>query len=360
MHLHTGLSGKVPRYAVERARYTSFLAAGRRHGADSRARETYCRIANFASRLNRSGVQMPQEGWFRRKSLIGHNTVTAQANPVPEGVATKCARCSQILFTKDFEKNLKVCTHCGFHHKLTAEERISYTVEAGSFSPLYDGLRSLDPLHFPDYAAKIKKGSEATGLLDGFRIGTAIIERVPVMLGVTDFLFIGGTMGSVAGEKVVRAMEESIRRRLPLVIFVVSGGARMQEGLVSLMQMATTSAAAARLSAERLPFLIILSDPTTGGVLASYATLGDILIAEPGAMIGLAGARVSAQASGGKAPDDYQTAEWQLKHGHIDQIVPRKDLPKSISTLLRLLGSDRLPDIPSEEETPALTGGQNG
>ena len=292
---------------------------------------------------------MPQDGWFRRKSLFGHTPTGSQASSVPEGVATKCARCGQILFTKDFEKNLKVCPHCGFHHKLSAEERINFTVEPNTFVPFFDEIASLDPLHFPEYQAKLKKGIAQTGLLDGFRVGTAVIERVPVVLGVTEFtLFMGGSMGSVAGEKIVRAIDLAIERRLPVVFFTVSGGARMQEGLLSLMQMAKTSAAIARLAKEKLPFLVVLTDPTIGGVLASYASLGDILIAEPEAKMGLAGARVSAQASTQKAPEGYQSAEWQLKHGHIDQVVARKDLPTTISTLLSLLNCRRLPDDPAD------------
>jgi len=292
---------------------------------------------------------MPQEGWFRRKSLFGHSPAGSQASPVPEGVATKCARCSQILFTKDFEKNLKVCPHCGFHHKVSAEERIQYTVEPNSFVPLFDDLRSLDPLNFPEYQAKLKKGIAATGLQDGFRVGTAVIERVPVVLGVTEFtLFMGGSMGAVAGEKIVRAMDVAIERRLPVVFFTVSGGARMQEGLLSLMQMAKTSAAAARLAHEKLPFIVVMTDPTIGGVLASYASLGDILIAEPEAKMGLAGSRVAAQASNQKAPEGYQSAEWQLEHGHIDQVVARKDLPSTIATLLSLLNCRQLEGVTNE------------
>lgn len=284
---------------------------------------------------------MPPEGWFRRKSKVTQTTAAANAAAVPEGVATKCAKCGQILFTREFEKNLKVCPHCDHHHRLTAEERIAYTLDEGSFAPLHDHLTSTDPLEFPEYRQKLDKLSASTGLNDGIVIGTARIQDIPVVAGVSDFRFIMASMGSVAGEKIVRAIEEAIARRLPVVLFTVSGGARMHEGLLSLMQMAKTSAAVARLAAAGLPYIVVMSDPTLAGVLASYASLGDILIAEPGAMIGLAGARVTANASVQKPPADYQTAEWQLKHGHIDQVVARRDLPETLGALLRLLGCPR-------------------
>lgn len=283
---------------------------------------------------------MPPEGWFRRKSKFPQAPATQSAAQVPEGVAIKCARCGQILFTKDFEKNLKVCPHCGFHHKMTAWERIEATVDEGSWSELAAGLRSTDPLGFKDYAAKLEKGVATTGLADGVVIGTAAIGGVPIILGVADFGFMGGSMGSVAGEKIVRAMEEGIARRLPVVLFATSGGARMQEGLLSLMQMAKTSAACARLSEAGLPYIVVMTDPTMAGVLAAYASLGDVLLAEPQSTIGFAGARVVAQAGAQKPPADYQTAEWQLAHGQIDQIVARRDLPQKLTRLLRLLTND--------------------
>ena len=283
---------------------------------------------------------MPPDGWFRRKPKFPQAPATEGAAAVPEGVATKCARCGQILFTKDFEKNLKVCPHCGFHHKLTAAERVAYTVDEGSWEPLYEGLRSSDPLHFPDYPAKLAKAVKTTGEQDSFHVGRATVGGVPLVLGVCDFHFMAGSMGSVHGEKVVRAMEEGVAHRLPVVLFTATGGgARMHEGLLSLMQMAKTSAAAARLAAARLPYVVVMTDMTMAGVLASYASLGDIILAEPGATIGFAGARVVAQATHQKPPDDYQTAEWQLAHGQIDQVVARRDLPGTLTTLLGLLGT---------------------
>ncbi len=303
---------------------------------------------------------MPPDGWFRKKPKFPHLPAAHNAAQVPDGVATKCARCGEILFTKDFEKNLKVCTHCGFHHKLTAQERVAYTVDEDTWQEFAQDLRSTDSLHFKDYAAKLDKLAESTGLTDGVLVGTAAVGGVPVVLGVTDFRFIGGSMGSVAGEKFVRATEEAVTRRLPLVFFVTSGGARMQEGLLSLMQMAKTSAACARLAEAKLPYLVVMTDPTMAGVLASYASLGDIHLAEPGATIGFAGQRVVAQAGVQKPPSDYQTAEWQMAHGHIDQVVARRDLPQTIASLLRLLTAALLVGGLPLALNGAMTSSRNG
>ena len=304
---------------------------------------------------------MPPDGWFRRRSKFPPAPAAESAAAVPEGVATKCAHCHQILFTKDFEKNLKVCPQCGFHHKLTAAERIAYTVDEGSWQALFENLRATDPLCFPEYEAKLARAVAATGAQDSFQAGLAQINGLPLVLGVADFYFMAGSMGSVHGEKVARALEEGVARRLPVVIFTATGGgARMHEGLLSLMQMAKTSAAAARLAAAHLPYIVVMTDATMAGVLASYASLGDILLAEPGASIGFAGARVSAQASTQKPPADYQTAEWQLAHGQIDQVVPRRDLPATLAGLLTLMGcrreenlvlpvADVLPEQPQRE-----------
>lgn len=299
---------------------------------------------------------MPPDGWFRRKSKFAPAPAAESAAQVPDGVATKCARCGEILFTKDFEKNLKVCTVCGFHHKLTAPERIACTADEGSWRELFADLRSTNPLPFEDYEAKLAKAVAATQGNDSFRVGLAEISGTPVVLGVADFHFMAGSMGSVHGEKVARAMEEGVARRLPVVIFTATGGgARMQEGLLSLMQMAKTAAAAARLAEARLPYLVVLTDSTMAGVLASYASLGDVHLAEPGATIGFAGARVVAQATVQKPPEDYQTAEWQLAHGHIDAVVARRDLPQTLATLLTLLAG-RPALTPVHAPAPARNG----
>lgn len=299
---------------------------------------------------------MPPDGWFRRKSKFAPAPAAEAAAQVPEGVATKCVRCGEILFTKDFEKNLKVCPACGFHHKLTAAERVAYTVDEGSWRELFADLASTNPLPFQDYESKLAKAVGATGGNDSFRAGLARIAQIPLVLGVADFHFMAGSMGSVHGEKVARAMEEGVSRRLPVVIFTATGGgARMQEGLLSLMQMAKTAAAAARLAEAKLPYLVVLTDSTMAGVLASYASLGDVHLAEPGATIGFAGARVVAQATVQKPPEDYQTAEWQLAHGHIDAVIPRRDLPQTLATLLTLLAG-RPADVPTHAPSPGRNG----
>ncbi len=298
---------------------------------------------------------MPPDGWFRRKSKFAPAPAAESAALVPDGVATKCARCGEIIFTKDFEKNFKVCPVCGFHHKLTAWERVDYTADEGTWSELFAGLRSCDPLGFKDYPAKLDKSAAATGLGDGLVVGLARVLGVPLILGAADFRFMGGSMGSVAGEKVARAMEEGAARRLPVVLFTASGGARMQEGLLALMQMAKTAAAAARLAEAGLPYVVVMTDATMAGVLASYASLGDIHLAEPGATIGFAGARVVAQATTQKPPEDYQTAEWQLAHGHIDAVVARRDLPQMLATLISMLTDRASP--PADPPVLALSGG---
>ena len=303
---------------------------------------------------------MPPDGWTRLRSKFAPHPAAQSAAQVPDGVATKCAKCGEILFTKDFEKNLKVCPVCGFHHKLTAGERIAFTADEGSWTELFADICSTNPLPFPDYEAKLAKAVGATGTNDSFRVGLARIGGIPVVLGVADFHFMAGSMGSVHGEKVARAMEEGIARRLPVVIFTATGGgARMQEGLLSLMQMAKTAAAAARLSEAKLPYLVVMTDSTMAGVLASYASLGDIHLAEPGALIGFAGARVVAQATVQKPPEDYQTAEWQMAHGHIDSVVARRDLPQTLVSLLALLGGGALAAFPVHASTYSQSS-QNG
>jgi acetyl-CoA carboxylase carboxyl transferase subunit beta len=301
---------------------------------------------------------MASEGWFRKRSKFTQAHASANAAKVPEGVAIKCLGCGQILFTSELEKNLKVCPSCGHHHRMAADERIAATVDEGSFVALYEDLVSVDPLRFPDYPAKLEKGVAATGKNDGTVIGTAAISRIPVVLGVTDFRFVGGSMGCVAGELFVRAMEEGKTRNLPVVVFTASGGARMYEGLLSLMQMAKTAAAVARFVDTGLPYIVVLTDPTTAGVLASYASLGDIILAEPGATIGFAGARVAAQATVQKPPEGYQTAEWQLERGQIDQIVLRRDMPGTLASLLTVLGFGPRPE--AMELAPTLRNGTGG
>jgi acetyl-CoA carboxylase carboxyl transferase subunit beta len=280
---------------------------------------------------------MARGSWFRR--LSRHEAT--QAN-VPDGLWSKCPHCNEISFAKDVERNLQVCPKCDYHHRLDARQRLEITVDEGSFEEMDADITSVDPLGFPDYAAKLEQVQEKTGQVDAIVTGLARIEGQSLIIGVSDFGFMGGSMGSVVGEKIARAMETAERERLPIVLFTGNGGgARMQEGLISLMQMAKTSAAAARLDRAAIPYIVVLVDPTMGGVYASFAALGDIKLAEPGALIGFAGRRVGGQDMGMKLPDDFQTSEFQFRCGMIDRIVPRKEMRSTLGRLLTFFAEDR-------------------
>lgn len=251
-----------------------------------------------------------------------------------------CAKCKKVLFAKEFEKNLRVCPNCDHHHRLSAEERIRFTFDEGSFVELDHDLRSADPLEFPEYKDKLEAAQAKTGRNDSIVRGTAALEGRKVSAAVSDFAFMGGSMGSLAGEKITRTLELAAAEKIPAVVFCATGGARMQEGLLSLMQMAKTAAACERLSRSGAPFICVFTDPTMAGVLASYASLADVILAEPKALVGFAGARVAAQAStGGKVPDNFQTSEFNFEHGMIDKVVKRKDLHSTLSILVGHLGS---------------------
>lgn len=279
---------------------------------------------------------MARGGWFGRTNKNG----TSQAT-VPDGLWSKCPRCGDIAFARDVERNLKVCSKCDYHHKLRARERLALVLDEGSFVEFDGGVMSLDPLEFPDYAEKIGRARTNTGLTDAILTGHARIEGQRCIVGAADFAFMGGSMGSVVGEKIVRAMERAIDERLPVTLFTANGGgARMQEGLLSLMQMAKTSAAVARLAQHGIPYIVVLTDPTMAGVYASFAALGDVIFAEPGALIGFAGRRVGNQDMGMKLPDDFQTAEFQFRCGMVDQVVPRKELRSVIARTLSLLAEE--------------------
>ena len=284
--------------------------------------------------------------WFRRRPREAAEGATKEASApapasvadaVPEGTFTKCQKCGAILFTKDFERDFKVCSKCGHHHRLTADERIEWTVDEGSFVEFGNDISAVDPLFFPEYAKKLELGeADPNGRNDGLVTGTAAIGGNLCVLGVVDFFYarLAGTMGSVFGEKFMRASDLAIAEGLPLVLFCASGGARMQEGLLGLMQMAKTSASVAQMAEARIPYLCVLTDPTIGGALASYASLGDVIYAEPGANVALAGTRVAQQAQTQKPPANYQTSEFQWEHGFIDKIVARKEIPITLSRTL--------------------------
>ena len=278
---------------------------------------------------------MSPNGWFHRRPKMESNGGESKTQDIPEGLWDKCPNCGEALFIKELEKNLKVCRKCGHHFRLSGRERVDLLVDRGSFEEFAADISSLDPLEFPDYPEKLAKSRAVTGMGDGMVVGRARIDGWPVVLGVADFRFMGGSMGAVYGERVARALEEAVRLRVPAIMVCASGGARMQEGLISLMQMAKTSAAVARMQRARVPYITILSDPTTAGVLASFASLGDIIIAEPAALVRFAGERVAQQAGLGKPPpENFQTAEFYLEHGTVDMIVHRKDLRDVLSRVL--------------------------
>mgnify|MGYP001450365745 CR=1 FL=1 len=254
---------------------------------------------------------------------------------IPEGLMVKCKSCRTILYTKECQKNLQVCPHCGYHFPLKALERLEMTLDEG-FTELDADMVSEDPLSFPDYASKLEKDRRQTGLKEAVITAEGTIKAYPVVIGVMDARFRMASMGSVVGEKITRAIERSIEKRTPFVLFSASGGARMQEGVLSLMQMAKTSAALARLERERILFISVLTNPTTGGVSASFASLGDYHLAEPKALIGFAGRRIIEQTIRQELPDDFQTAEFLLKHGQIDQVVHRAEMRETLATLLEL------------------------
>ncbi len=275
--------------------------------------------------------------WLRKPKYAA-----LQRREMPGGLWAKCPRCKNLIYQKELERNLQVCPKCGYHHRLSATDRIAVTLDPGSFVEFDAGLTSVDPLGFTDYPEKLEEARRRTGRAEAAFTGMGALDGFRTIVAALDFFFMGGSMGSVVGEKVARAAERALEQRLPLIIFSASGGARMQEGALSLMQLAKTSAAVARLHAERLPYISVMCDPTTGGVTASFAFLGDVILAEPGALIGFAGRRVIEQTIGRRLPEDFQTAEFCREHGLIDMIVPRDLLRSQLSRLLRFFGAPRV------------------
>ncbi len=272
--------------------------------------------------------------WLRRPKYA-----SIERRDLPAGLWAKCPKCGAVIYHRELERNLKVCPKCGFHHRLTAEERVAVTLDENSFEEFDAGLTSGDPLRFDGYRQKLAEAREKTGNADAVIIGIGTIEGFRTAIGALDFPFMGGSMGSVVGEKITRIAERALEARLPLVLFSASGGARMQEGALSLMQLAKTSGAIARLRDARLPYLSVMCDPTTGGVTASFAFLGDVILAEPGALIGFAGRRVIEQTIRRKLPENFQTAEFCLEHGLIDMVVPRTEMRATLGRLLRFFGA---------------------
>ena len=276
--------------------------------------------------------------WFKReKKPIENPTPVEERRVRTEGMWTKCGSCRAIIWKKDLEANWEVCSKCDHHFRLGARKRLELLLDDEPWSELDSELASSDPLHFTDtkpYAQRLKDAQHKLGMKDAILTAEGHLNGRPVICCSMEFGFIGGSMGAVVGEKVARAIERSLARKIPLIIVSCSGGARMMEGVVSLMQLAKVSAALARLDEAGLPFISILTDPTTGGVTASYAMLGDLNIAEPGALIGFAGPRVIEQTIRQKLPEGFQTAEFLLEHGFLDAVVSRKELKPYISQAL--------------------------
>jgi acetyl-CoA carboxylase carboxyl transferase subunit beta len=270
-----------------------------------------------------------------KKSIRGKNQEITKVD-IPDGLFIKCEKCNEMLFQEDLVKNMYVCPKCNYHFRVKGIERLKMICDDFSFSELFDNLSSKNPLDFPNYIEKIKTYQDETNELDAFVCGEATIDGIPVAIGVLDSFFIMGSMGCVVGEKVTRLVEHATESKLPLIIFSASGGARMQEGMYSLMQMAKTSAALKYHNEAGLLFISVLTDPTTGGVAASFASLGDIIISERGALIGFAGQRVIKQTIREDLPEGFQTAEFQLQKGFVDLICDRKDLKKMLQKLLSL------------------------
>lgn len=254
---------------------------------------------------------------------------------IPDGLWIKCEQCNTLLFHKDLERNLRVCPRCGHHYRMPARERVEMLLDPGSFQELWAGLAPTDPLHFPGYPDKLAQAREKTGLNDAVVSGTGLLEGFPVVLAAMDFGFIGGSMGSVVGEKVARSIELAAQRRWPLITVSTSGGARMYEGILSLMQMAKTCAALAYTAGERFLFVSVLADPCTAGVMASFASMGDLVLAEPGALVAFAGPRVIEQTVHEKLPPGAHRSEFLLEHGFIDLIVDRRELKRTLARILR-------------------------
>jgi len=271
--------------------------------------------------------------WFKKERKP--RTSIRERREVPADAWEKCDGCGHMDLREKFERSLNVCPECGKHRRMSAEEYIELLTDEGSWRELWGDLRSEDPLNFEHYAERLVKAIDKAGPADAVYTGVGRLEGLPYHLGVMNFAFMGGSMGSVVGEKIARLARRSLEKKRPLVLVCASGGARMQEGVLSLMQMAKTSAALAQLGLHGIPFVTILTDPTTGGVSASFAMQGDVILAEPGALIGFAGQRVIKQTIGQDLPEGFQTAEFLLEHGQIDDVVPRGTLRDTTARLLR-------------------------
>lgn len=286
--------------------------------------------------------------WFANRQKSEPVTQQRQEREIADGLWSKCASCGVLAYTKDLQANQMVCSECNHHMRVDSDERIRQLIDGKTWKPLNEEIHPMDPLQFKDrkaYKDRLNDYQQKTGLTDAVQTGTGLLDGLPVALGVMDFRFMGGSMGSVVGEKLCRLIEYGTQEGLPVVIVCASGGARMQEGMLSLMQMAKISGALEHHRREKLLYIPILTHPTTGGVTASFAMLGDFILAEPKATIGFAGRRVIEQTLREKLPEDFQSAEYLLKYGFVDAIVPRTQLK---ATLAQLISLHQLSPIASE------------
>ncbi|MCM3054072.1 MULTISPECIES: acetyl-CoA carboxylase, carboxyltransferase subunit beta [Bacillaceae] len=279
---------------------------------------------------------MLRDIFSKNKKTYATIPVPSATDDVPVGIMTKCPNCKKIMFTREIEQNMKICLHCDYHFPMNAKERLSSILDENSFAEMDKELVTVNPLGFPEYVEKVEKDRRKMKMNEAVVTGTGKIEEKPVVIAVMDSFFRMGSMGSVVGEKITRAIEKADELHLPFIIFTASGGARMQEGVLSLMQMAKTSAALKRFSDHGGLIITVMTHPTTGGVSASFASLGDFNLAEPRALIGFAGKRVIEQTIHEELPEDFQTAEFQLKHGQLDAVIHRKEMRKKISLILEL------------------------
>ncbi|PKR79272.1 acetyl-CoA carboxylase carboxyl transferase subunit beta [Halalkalibacillus sediminis] len=271
---------------------------------------------------------------FQKKRKYATVSKQEEREDVPEGMMIKCPSCRKIYYRRELEKNLMTCPNCDHHHQMSAHERIECLFDEGSFEEWNEGMISENPLEFPDYTDKLEKDRKKTGINEAVVTGRGTIDGLPTAIAVMDARFRMGSMGSVVGEKISAAIEQAQEERLPIIIFTASGGARMQEGVLSLMQMSKTSVALERFSRAGGLYISFMTHPTTGGVSASFASLGDINFAEPQALIGFAGRRIIEQTIREKLPDDFQTAEFLMKHGQLDKVVHRKDMKQTLYQVL--------------------------
>ena len=294
--------------------------------------------------------------WFKKTRKTKPSSTAEKPSRVPEGLWVKCPECAQIIYNKDLEKNLSVCPKCAYHFRIGAAERLRGLFDDGAWIEHFPNLTSTDPLTFTDtkpYRDRLRTTMAATGVKDAVVIATGRLDGLDTVIAAMEYSFIGGSMGVVVGEKITRAAEMALEGRQPLIVISCSGGARMMEGALSLMQMAKISAALARMDRAGVPFISVLTDPTTGGVTASFAMLGDVNIAEPKALIGFAGPRVIEQTIRQKLPEGFQRSEFLVDHGMLDLIVDRRDMKGMLGRILRFMRAEPAPPAP-EPPSPSL------